>query len=122
MYVGVSKMTRIKCRYSIPYCTARGIPWRRVEDYVFDESCEGGYCDIDEYRKPLGLENVVNPKCDHLCIQIGEFEKTVKNYEYDGGNLKIGRKNYYEDEIIYLEIDGRVLVDIGALFKKALFK
>lgn len=41
-----------------------------------------------------------------------EFEKTVKYYELDGHhNLKLKRDFIECDNIIYLEIDGRVLVN-----------
>ena len=100
-------MTRIKCRYSIPYCDYGGFPSRVEHD-------EYWFCDTDalcaDYLMPEN-PTVENPTCRYCFYEPGEFEKTVKSYEYSDGDLKIGRNVYLESEIIYLEIDGRVLVD-----------
>lgn len=43
--------------------------------------------------------------------EFAEFEKTVKWYELDGqNNLNLRQRFIGGDEILYLEIDGRVIV------------
>lgn len=105
-------MTHIKCRYSYPCCTYRGEKIRLVHnEYWFcDESgqCPDGCC----YTEPKHKE-VLNPiciYCEHVC---GEFEKYVKSYEYEDGILKVFGKKYFAEEIEYLEIDERILIDRG---------
>ena len=101
-------MAHIKCRYTIPYCTYGG----RLEPQVHNEFwfCDGmDDCDIAKYTKPEDAV-AVNPICVHCEFWSGEFEKDLKQYEYDG-DLKVGRKLYRGWDIDYLETDGRILKD-----------
>lgn len=103
-------MTRIKCRYSIPYCEFPGEHTRLYHsEYWFCD--DNVFCEIGHYTRPTDEElKVVNPTCIYCKYYEGEFEKEVKSYEYDeDGDLTIGRKKYYDFDIDYLEIDGRVL-------------
>lgn len=106
-------MARIKCRYTFPYCAYNG---RYDRERVYHDNL--WWCDEDEvgcvgrYTKPSVVDppNLANPQCKYCEYDHGEFEKTVKNYEYTGGTLMIGKTIYTKHEIDYLEIDGRVLV------------
>lgn len=101
-------MTTIKCRYSIPYCSYHGRHQKlsHSEYWWCDDNSE---CFIGEYLPPQDAE-VVNPQCIYCGYDVGEFEKTVKRYEYINGSLTVAGKTYFQNEIDYLEIDGRVLV------------
>jgi hypothetical protein len=52
-----------------------------------------------------------NGKCEYAYHAKREFEKTVKSYELDECELKMGGKVIEVDSIDYLEIDGRVIHD-----------
>ena len=101
-------MTRIKCRYSIPYCSYHGKHERVYHNEYWwcdtDEQC------IDGVYTPPPDSNVINPTCTWCGHYVGEFEKTVKRYEFENGDLKVGGSIYYLNEIEYLEIDGRILI------------
>lgn len=108
-------MTRIKCRYSRPYCTYDG-GHRQVfhSDHWFCDDGDG-WCG-GHYTRPLdksGETKVINPICVYCKYETGEFEKTVKQYEYSEGNLFIRGEKYTKHDILYLEIDDRVLVKDG---------
>jgi hypothetical protein len=101
-------MAHIKCRYRELYC---GL-FRDMERY--GKPCNANDCDcgIEWY-----FEREWNiPACEAAYLVTCEFEKTVKNYEYIGETginrlpeLRIGKKIY--DRILYLEIDGVVMVE-----------
>lgn len=101
-------MTDIKCRYTVPYCYYGYSPVRLHHDVFWN--CDSEYECIGEYHPSSGTK-VINPQCTHCIYISGEFEKTVKRYEYEDGILTVAGKKYSEDEIDYLEIDGRVLID-----------
>lgn len=103
-------MTSIKCRYRIPHCLYNNRNKRLYHNECW--WCDDEYgCDIGEYKRPDECDPcLVNPTCAHCAFLNGEFETTVKRYSYESGDLKVGNKTYYENEIEYLEIDGRVLV------------
>lgn len=111
-------MAHIKCRYSIPYCTIWGCcDYTRLEwddrNHCFDKDecwCDGG---VSHYERPRNADpNNLFPLCDHVQYQNGEFEKTVRRYEYTPeSGLYFSEKEYYNaSDIDYLEIDGRILV------------
>ncbi len=114
-------MAHIKCRYTFPYCTSLGIgnDIKVTHDMMWacdsDDGCPKGR----KYTRPKGGKDkervnwydVVNPLCEYCEYKSGEFEKTVKQYEYFDGRLKVGNKVFEENEIDFLEIDGRVLID-----------
>lgn len=102
-------MAHIKCRYSIPYCT-----WQ--ERYTRPYHSEFWWCDdnsqcpYNNYVMPKDSK-AINGQCVFCKYSYGEFEKTVRNYEYcQNGDLKIGKTIYDGYDIEYLEIDGRVLI------------
>ena len=108
-------MAHIKLKYTLPFCTEYypNIRLRHNEYWFCDES---GCCpDGRTYKRPempeKGNTIIVNPICAHCESKSGEFEKTVKRYEYFDGVLKVAADTFEEHEIDYLEIDGRVLVD-----------
>lgn len=105
-------MARIKCRYSIAYCNNALWCQDKYDDEVKHD--EFWFCDssnnCDYYKKPENAK-VINPTCIYCKFRHGEFEKTVKTYEYYDGTLTVAGREYTSFEIDYLEIDGRVLVD-----------
>ena len=107
-------MAHIKCRYMIPYCRYDGEN-KRLQHSIYDW-CDTKMC-CEKYTRPQNAGMLVNPQCIYCDYVSGEFEKTVKRYEYSNdeyhaiSTLKIGNEVYDELEIEYLEIDGRVLID-----------
>ena len=104
-------MTRIKCRYSVPMCLRRGWPGERVYHDRF-WVCDNNDCCIQDnagYEKPTN-SNIIGDVCVYCKYEKGEFEKVVKRYSYEYGDLTVCGKTYEESAIDYLEIDGRVLV------------
>ncbi len=102
-------MAHIKCRYTFPYCSYCG---ERVwhDEYWYCDGPDGG-C-VGKYTRPKNEDpKVFNPTCVYCRYEIGEFEKTVRNYEYEYGRLTIGNRVYEEAEIKYLEIDGRKIAN-----------
>lgn len=100
-------MAHIKCRYHTTHCMRDG--YRRIDHD------ERWFCDSDEccenYIRPYDAK-VSNPECVNCYYRNGEFEKTIKRYEYDeDGGLILSKGEYYNPlDIDYLEIDGRILV------------
>lgn len=68
-------------------------------------------CKETEFIKPQS--EVVNPPCCYCDTDYREFEKTVKRYDLSDGSLTIGRRVIDTDNVDYLEIDGRVIIDEG---------
>ena len=102
-------MTTIKCRYSKPCCYYES-PVRYVTHSEYWFCDDGSECPIDHYTRPENSRNIVNPTCSYCGWYHGEFETTVKRYSYIDGELKVKGQTYMENEIEYLEIDGRILV------------
>ena len=108
-------MAHIKCRCRIAYCVCDFEVHMRITNL---EECDGlGQCAYEinhegrgYKRPPKADDRLVNPTCEWILIEPFEFERTVKYYTYDG-DLTFRDGTYYENEIIYLEIDGRVLVN-----------
>lgn len=103
-------MAKIKCRYVVPYC-GRSNERLHHDEYWWCDSND--HCEIGEYTKPSSSD-VVNPTCVWCKDVYGEFENTFDEYEYLDGDLHISFEqypipDYADNEIIYLEIDGRVL-------------
>lgn len=103
-------MSRIKCRYYYFYCSLANIIPRY--DCESDNGCECGFYEDNSRREFCNGKSVYvyDELCKHLTIKYAEFEKTVKRYEYNDGDLRIGKHIYLKSDIEYLEIDGRVLV------------
>ena len=99
-------MAKIKCRYCKTVCELTG------ERIYAGYDCENaGCCEVHTYDG--------DPPCRWIDGRKGEFEKNVKNYEFvEDEGLTIGKFKLYSDayahEIRYLEIDGRVLVNIDS--------
>ena len=114
-------MAHIKCRYTFPYCTSWGIGGEVKVTHGATWSCDSDdRCpEGRRYTRPQGAKDkervnwydCVNPVCVYCTYKSGEFEKNVKQYEYFDGRLKVGNKVFEENEIDFLEIDGRVLID-----------
>ena len=110
-------MARIKCRYSIPACGYFGRKKIRLEhdDYWFCDS--GDFCPDGCRYEPRKDDACINAKCKHACRIVGEFEKNVKRYEYEDGEdgfLRLGSGEVYNsNELVYLEIDGRIIINEG---------
>ena len=102
-------MAVIKCRYIIPYCEYGGKHERKYHNEQW--CCDSDLGCLDRWYTPSSDTSVINPTCKYCKEVYGEFEKAVKSYEYYDGYLTIGRKAYREWDIVYLEIDGRVLVE-----------
>lgn len=101
-------MAHIKCRYTRLYCEYDGERKAVSNECDWDGSCDGKYVPDQGQMTCKGLP-VINPPCKYLVAIHREFEKDARQYEYDEGDLKVGRQWYCADEIEYLEIDGRVL-------------
>lgn len=102
-------MAHIKCRYSIPYCEYhnRHVKLEHDEYWWCDsDAC----CDIGKYTGDIN-SNCVNPTCLYLDYEYGEFERTVRRYSYENERVTVGVIPFRADDIEYLEIDGRVLID-----------
>lgn len=116
---GGIRMATIKCKYSKPYCSLIPVSRKAERDgsvlwsnYFY---CDSKECCADYIPDPT-IKNVANPKCCFCHARKGQFEKTVKNYEYevDGywlGGLKVAGVTYPSYTLLYLEIDGEVLVE-----------
>ena len=101
-------MARIKCRYTIPYCEYNGRHEQQFHnEYWFCDSNDG--CDIGQYTESEDPD-ALNPTCVFRKNRYGEFELDVDSYIYDG-DLTINEVEFREWDILYLEIDGRVLVE-----------
>ena len=99
-------MTTIKCRYKIPYCSCD--KWMGGYEKVDIDT--NGFCDSFTSNCQIDAEYILFDDCEYSWWGTGEFEKTVKCYEYDDeGVLTVGRKKYMDCQIDYLEIDGRIL-------------
>lgn len=107
-------MAHIKCRYTLPFCTEFDDIRVIHNDYwscdEWGEECPDGR----EYERPENADPMlVNPQCVHCKHKSGEFERTVKKYEYFDGVLTVAGDTFHANEIDYLEIDGRVLIEHG---------
>ena len=102
-------MTQIKCRWKKPYCAYN---YGHTRLYHYDDwFCDSSDCCFDgKYTEPENAK-VINPQCIYCEYDKGEFEKTVKRYSYEYGQLRVAGETYREIEIEYLEIDGRVLIE-----------
>jgi len=111
-------MAHIKCRYRRPMCCKPGgeigksIEWN---EYWWCDS-ESDCCDYAKPKEPVVINGSVltNPQCRYLHVKYIEFEKNYKEYEYDGSTgLLLGRRRDFVpvDDIEYLEVDDRILVN-----------
>ena len=106
-------MAKIKLRYSIAYCSNA---LRFQDDYNRDDEIqfdEFWWCDpydgCSYYKRPEDAGIIANPRCAYCNFRNGEFEKTVRSYDYYDGYLTVAGRKYTPFEIKYLEIDGRIL-------------
>lgn len=106
-------MTTIKCRYTAPICLD-GHTDRMENHDCFGEWNDHDFCndgtDSHELREK-GEPRVMCQPCLYAHRQRREFEKTVKRYSYNENGLCAGGKLIPDESILYLEIDGRVLID-----------
>ena len=103
-------MAYIRCRYNTPYCEINRKRIHHNEDWWCDSNDE---CESCQYTKPENA-TAINPTCIYCKWVGGWFEKVVRSFDYTDGCLTIGKTEYRELEIKYLEIDGRVLINEGA--------
>lgn len=113
-------MAHIKCRYVAPGCDRP----RAIDDFPRYIPGAGGWCSWDytdecSYYK----EGEKSSRCIHFAERHYEFETTVKNYEfcddfdfYGAANhqqpgLRVKGDFYDYEDIVYLEIDERVIID-----------
>ena len=105
-------MAHIKCRYRVQYCN---------HDMI---GCGGTKCpinlEIEDYidcpymapKKVGDWDRVINPPCVWVSHETLEFEKDYKTYELDNDSFFLGtRRRIDRKDIVYCEIDGRVLFD-----------
>lgn len=102
--------THIKCKYSIAHC---GIHCYWDEETPVRCGLETyQYC--KHYRPPKGSK-IFNDTCIHLAFKDGEFEDDVNSYSLQDGtfvtNLDVCEEVLQYDEIEYLEIDGRIIIN-----------
>ena len=99
-------MAHIKCRYSVPVCGYTGERVYNDEMWFCDSSCPWDECNYQGDPE----SKCINKPCIYKRHADGEFETTVKAYQYENAELKLKGRKYFGSEILYLEIDGRVLV------------
>lgn len=105
-------MAHIKCRYTLPFCTEFDDIRLYHSDYWFCDGISDECPDGRGYKRPKNAAPMtVNPQCVYCKYKSGEFERTVKKYEYYDGRLTIAGDSFDANEIDYLEIDGRVIVE-----------
>lgn len=105
-------MAHIKCRYTLPFCTEFDDIRLYHSDYCFCDGISDECPDGRGYKRPKNAAPMtVNPQCVYCKYKSGEFERTVKKYEYYDGRLTIAGDSFDANEIDYLEIDGRVIVE-----------
>lgn len=99
-------MAHIKCKYYKHCCYFHGgaCPCDSNGDEQRN-SCEDFE---DEYYNEAGVLTI-SEWCLHYGAYKAQFEKDIKNYEYDGGDLRMRGMSIAADDIVYLEIDGEVL-------------
>ena len=103
-------MAKIKCRYYSEYCT----DLNQFRHGLYEKKCNPMLCASRTCEDAVYNEwNEVT--CDHVRYADAEFEVNARQYEIDLGEknptLRIGRRQSDEiQNIIYLEIDGRVLI------------
>lgn len=102
-------MAKIKCEYyKEAYCQKQRSG--ETTEYFDMLSCVEGIYTNDYCYKPR-TPDVIGSACIHARRPKAEFEKECKSYELDEDILKIGRKEIYVEDIIFLEIDGKVKID-----------
>ena len=116
-------MARIKCRYTKPRCALGNNKecggdcfetWGGCQSY----RAPGRYWKDDEtlivnYGRKAEHVLVIDDTCEHVYTAHLEFEKNYKEYEFDEDGLSLGRRGDFipADDIEYLEIDDRVLIN-----------
>lgn len=101
-------MAHIKCRYFEWRCNH---PHRMTASEVCHFPEDGGGCNgfIDGLRQ--GDTFVIFSVCRHAAKSYTQFEGDYKRYEYDDyAGLRISRRWVNQENIEFLEIDGKVLV------------
>ena len=103
-------MSHIKCRYNEIYCDSVIYRGNARAKLCNGEKCGNAGAIAECDYQWVAEEQVC--MCECAYPDIIEFEKTVKEYEYNSAEniLRIG-KQYYSF-IEYLEIDGRVVKHI----------
>lgn len=105
-------MARIKCRYMKFMCSYDHTV-KEGEEYDCGElSCCSDYLEPERIIANDG-RLLIEDTCSHSYTIDVEFEKSYKEYEYNELGLFLGRRRRLVpyDNIEYLEIDDRILVN-----------
>lgn len=104
----------VKLKGTMPICTSCFIELMKKDCDGYDYSCSQYRCDEDGFCKNCSYEKEI-----FQAIQTNSviFERELERTYYEEQTLKIGRKDYSNCNIEYLEIDGIVLVDKTAKAK-----
>ena len=116
-------MTEIKCRYFQPYCDSHDYEYEKNMQYYSGFWFCDDNSNCDGYKRPENADpKCSNPVCRFSKDKYIEFSKYVKSYtfvnpedrdslELSGGYLIIGKTKIDVDDISYLEIDGRIIIN-----------
>ena len=105
-------MARIKCRYTKPRCALGNNKECGGDCFETWGGCESYRAPGKHWRDERTI--VIDDRCENVYFARIEFEKNYKEYEYDGSDgLSLGRRGYFIpiDDIKYLEIDDRILIN-----------
>lgn len=101
-------MAHIKCRYGEIRC---GYGSYELMGCLCKDPQTGGACERFEDKWSEGERTIISDFCRFAEKTTAEFEGDYKKYHYDYYGITVGRKSIDAEDIEYLEIDGRVLVD-----------
>lgn len=96
-------MAKIKCKYKYTTC---GIENNMLSCPLY----RFGKWDFARFDTREECDFASDGDCKFLTVHNRAFEKVVKEYKYDDGTLTFGRYSIPSGSIIYLEIDGEVII------------
>ena len=102
-------MTKIKCRYWICLCCNVPVAAERCPYWPDQEECKEYKSVVKKHDKDGNL--LLSDQCEDAVMVRGEFEKNASSYELDEDELIMKGRKIDVDDIEYLEIDGRVIID-----------
>ena len=111
-------MAIIKCKYRVPRCQNLVKRGRNCNHYSFEfheaspDCVECGQTGrTRKYTDDEGTLHIDICDCIYLWFASVQFEKEVKSYELDEEYFTYGRNELEVEQIDYLNIDGKVLID-----------